>query len=839
MTKRKAEKQAAIAGTRSVSWLSSDAAETYNDCLAPISAFAARKARLQQTQTQTVVTTETTTHTEPAGEPPSKKPRRSLEESQAQSTPKEDAKRTTKRGTVKVEKTQRADNGTAARETRRKKVEVEVEQRETEASSSEESEGEDAVEENAAGVIAVPAAEDGCEFPADNTMTVEFPLSKMRLNKSNIVYSDEDTLCVRIREKLSIVLIGHYDLWVKRGVVSLMGAKLHPSPRVYRVYAPSTHSLPVIKCVTGVDGGAEVEFKSCHSGITRLRDLSPLYQRVWNSGNTPADKLSLKMAGQDARRTFSVLHTSADDSLKRHLRPLHLEKQWSAAIKVLSQRAGRLQVLVCGPKASGKSTFGRYLLNHLLSPAPQTETNYANTDGVAFLDLDPGQPEFMPMGQVYLAHLRSPVFGPPFTHPSLNNEREGSIIRAHHIGATSPKEDPDHYVLAATNLMEQYRALLATYPQCPLIINYPGWIFGTGLEVATYLIRSLGLSDVVYMSEKGPMEVVEPLSQAASASRTPLTILPSQPTEFVSRSSAQLRSMQMQSYFHMAQPKGVSHPMWAEKPVFKNRPFRVRYAGENRGVHGVMTLGSQISPELLCESLEGAVVGVVAVEGPDALPSPHPDSTTTNVESQAADNDDDETSNADVDMDDVDGAKTNLTIPHLATLTTPTKESLPYISTGPGSSTPLHPSSSSTLGLAIVRSINPTTQTLDLVTPIAPSRLIQSLEQGHALVLVRGVLDNPNWAVAEEYYGARAEDRRVRRNIKRRKDAGDEDDGDAAQDQKVLGLLKERIRRAKEVPFMTVVEDHGRRRQEEVEQQRALWKLRKKAGIESEDEVGY
>ncbi|KAL5003727.1 hypothetical protein BDV10DRAFT_2121 [Aspergillus recurvatus] len=664
-------------------------------------------------------------------------------------------------------------------------------------------------------------------------MTVEFPLSKIRLNKSNIVYGDEDTLCVRIREKMSIVLIGHYDLWVKRGVVSLMGAKLHPSPRLYRVYAPSTHSLPVIKCVTGVNGAAEVEFKSCHSGITRLRDLSPLYQRVWNSRNTPADKLSLKTVGQGARRTFSVLHTSVDDPLKRHLRPLHLEKQWSAAIKSLSQRAGRLRALICGPKASGKSTFGRYLLNHLLSPAPQPESNYANTDGVAFLDLDPGQPEFSPMGQVYLAHLRSPVFGPPFTHPSLDNECDGTIIRAHHIGATSPKEDPDHYVLAATNLMEQYRALLATYPQCPLIINYPGWIFGLGLEVATYLIRSLGLSDVVYMSEKGPMEVVEPLSQAASVARTPLTTLPSQPTEFVSRSSAQLRSMQVQSYFQMAQPAGVSHPIWLGKPVFKNRPFRVRFAGENRGVHGIMTLGSQISPDLLCESLEGAIVGVVAVESPNALPA--------SSSNQPPTHDEETTSNADdnVDMEMDTNNNRNATMSHLSTLTTPTKESLPYITSGPGTSTPLHPSSSSTLGLALIRSIDPDNQTLDLVTPIPSTRLIQSLEQGHALVLVRGVLDNPNWAVAEEYYAARAEERRVRKGIRMRKGTGTGEDGDEREEQTLLGLLKERIRRAKNVPFMTVVEDHGRRRQEEVETQRALWKLRKKAGIESEDEVGH
>jgi polynucleotide 5'-hydroxyl-kinase GRC3/NOL9 len=103
------------------------------------------------------------------------------------------------------------------------------------------------------------------------------------------------------------VLLGHYDLWVKRGVISLMGAKLHPSPRLYRVYAPSTHSLPVIKCVAGVDGEAEIEVKSCNSGIYQLRHLSPLYQRIWNGKNTPSDKLTLKKASASTKRTFSVV----------------------------------------------------------------------------------------------------------------------------------------------------------------------------------------------------------------------------------------------------------------------------------------------------------------------------------------------------------------------------------------------------------------------------------------------------------------------------------------------------------------------------------------------------
>lgn len=91
-----------------------------------------------------------------------------------------------------------------------------------------------------------------------------------------------------------------------------MGAKLHPSARVYRVYAPSTHSLPVIKCVSGVGGEAEVEIKSCKSGLARLRDLSPLYQKIWNGENTAADKLTLKGALKDSRRTFSVVRESGN-----------------------------------------------------------------------------------------------------------------------------------------------------------------------------------------------------------------------------------------------------------------------------------------------------------------------------------------------------------------------------------------------------------------------------------------------------------------------------------------------------------------------------------------------
>lgn len=518
-----------------------------------------------------------------------------------------------------------------------------------------------------------------------------------------------------------------------------------------------------------------------------------------------------------------------------------MEKQWSSSIKHLSQRGGQLRALVCGPKASGKSTFSRYLLNHLLSPAPSTEGGYNTTDGVAFLDLDPGQPEFSPMGQVYLAHLRSPFFGPPFTHPSLDNGADGSVLRAHHVGATSPKEDPDHYVLCARDLMDRYQALLASYPQCPLIINYPGWIFGLGLEVATWLVKTLGLSEVVYMSEKGPAEVVEPLGQAAYEARIPLTTLPSQPTDFVSRSSAQLRSMQIQSYFHQMQPEAVRNPVWLETPTSRTRPMLVDYAGPRQGIRGVMVMGSQIQPDLLHDVLDGSIVGIVALESSNAI-----------MGSDRPGQDPAEASGTD--MDDQNDLSTTAT----ATATTApssmepyvtrTRENLPYLFTGSGSCMPLDPKASHSLGLALVRSINHSTQKLELVTPIPGQRVRDALEHGHGIVLVRGQLDNPNWAVSEEYHAARAAMQRYQRRVaqarKSKHDSPIEKESgrlpdilDSKQQARISDTLRDRIQRASRVPWMTVVEDDGRRQREAARRERSLWKLRKRAYPGSESDA--
>lgn len=510
-------------------------------------------------------------------------------------------------------------------------------------------------------------------------------------------------------------------------------------------------------------------------------------------------------------------------------------------MKALSQRQGRLRALICGPKASGKSTFSRYLLNHLLSPAPEIDHGYTNAGGVAFLDLDPGQPEFAPMGQVYLAHLHSPFFGPPFTHPSLDDSRDGQIVRAHHIGATSPKEDPDHYAMAAMDLMDRYHSLLASYPQCPLIINYPGWIFGQGLEVATWLVKCLGLSDVVYMSEKGPSEVVEPLNLAAQEARVSMTILPSQPTDFVSRSSAQLRSMQIQSYFHMSPPGGINTPLWLDAPISRTRPIVVDYAGNRPGILGIMVMGSQINPDFLREMLEGSIVGVVAVESPHAIVGETAPTAVSNGSIMQMAEDEANESRQDLDMElDEAGATGPVATSLTDNITRTPHEDLPYLFIGSGTCTPLDPKASHCLGLALIRSVNVISHKLELSTPISASHLRKSIEQGHGIVLVRGQLDNPNWAISEEYHAARAAERRYQQSVAQIRKGDDAGNGqvqepDPQQHNQTLAILRQRIRRASNVPWMTVVEDNSRRQREATAQrEKSLWKLRKKAYPASE-----
>ena len=93
--------------------------------------------------------------------------------------------------------------------------------------------------------------------------------------------------CNAKSERQSLALVGQYDLWVRKGAVSVLGAVIHSSSTLHRVFAPSSHSLPCIRHVQNPYGPsnqpAEISVISCSTRIRLLRRLSKKFKRIWNA----------------------------------------------------------------------------------------------------------------------------------------------------------------------------------------------------------------------------------------------------------------------------------------------------------------------------------------------------------------------------------------------------------------------------------------------------------------------------------------------------------------------------------------------------------------------------
>lgn len=132
-----------------------------------------------------------------------------------------------------------------------------------------------------------------------------YPLSTWQPTSSNVLKDKKGRLRIHMEPGESLAIIGHYDLWVVSGVVMLYGAVLRASKNSYRVFAPSTHALPIIECVRQANMSTAVELSSCDSGIQSLAQLSPLFGRIWNA-SWPTDVESALSTNQEPKSFSSV-----------------------------------------------------------------------------------------------------------------------------------------------------------------------------------------------------------------------------------------------------------------------------------------------------------------------------------------------------------------------------------------------------------------------------------------------------------------------------------------------------------------------------------------------------
>lgn len=431
---------------------------------------------------------------------------------------------------------------------------------------------------------------------------------------------------------------------------------------------------------------------SVKSSFTKLETLSPLFRNI-----------GAVVSG--GGRSFTVLRTSADDQvLQRSLTPLEVDGEAEAVVRRLSahvaedDKSGR--ILAIGAKSSGKSTFNRMLCNHILSSGSASKCLY--------LDLDPGQPEFGPPGQLSLVEVSRPILGPPFTHTSP--ARRGGVehfqtIRSHTLAAMSFKDDPEHYKACVMDLVGN------AHSDYPLIVNSCGWVSGLGASVLLDLVSELRVTELILLE---PLDQIFTDSLRSKAPEANVHKVPRRAAQPSSRTPAETRAMQTMAYFHYCSPSGGNRALrYVSKPIDKIRPWIVDYSNTKTGILAILSYGQTPDPEFLLEVLEGSIVAINVLEEPSETPDTH-DALTQSIER--------------------------------------TPENLPFIvPSAQNISRTLDPSTSHFVSLALIRAIDTENQTLHLIIPLSEQEITEKL-MGMKVVLVRGSFDPPEWAYLESLH---------------------------------------------------------------------------------------
>ncbi|KAL6304103.1 hypothetical protein BKA93DRAFT_898475 [Sparassis latifolia] len=514
-------------------------------------------------------------------------------------------------------------------------------------------------------------------------------------------YSEQTGTLLLLTAEETVTLLGTYSLTVLRGCISFAGVVLTPSRVSHRVFAPRSSPLPVIKCLalkvplrdlslparlrtTATSMDAAVLLQELHTGVQGLGAVCRTFDGVFSPSRSQSNVSAFDL---NLRGVHLVRHCTHDISV------LVIPPSWETAMSPILQPAAqtdysRRVYLVKGPQNSGKSVFARTLLNRLL-------TLYRR---VAFLECDLGQSEFVPGGMVAVNVVDKPVFGPPFTHPSVPHS-------AHYIGAATPRNSPSHYLDSVQALIQTYNVHLQhaglvddtsqgvssdedrIVDLIPLVVNTMGWTKGLGADLSRRVEEITDPSDIFELGTY----LLEPV---------PSTVLSHRYTP------ADNRTLSMLSYFYAVFPvksdasalQNCTAMSWRTSlPLCAQPPYEVDWksAFDRTFLTGAGT--EDVVPTEIHRVLNGAIVAMVSCE-PDTL---------------------------DTETDDMTAAWST---------------SPPYKQ----DAAPPTPFGSSCAGLALVRSLSPVpASVLHLLTPLPPHAL------SRVRVLVKGELELPVWGMLD------------------------------------------------------------------------------------------
>ncbi|TFK66585.1 hypothetical protein BDN72DRAFT_771728 [Pluteus cervinus] len=314
-------------------------------------------------------------------------------------------------------------------------------------------------------------------------------------------------ILISLEDGKTLTFAGTYTLTILRGSISLCGVTLAASKRSHPVFAPLCSPLPTLEAHSPEeegDDGPLLSFLQENFNISITRGSTVILVQSLPSG--------VEGLGKVVKSLENAFLIPEHDSLQldgvsmvvnpsRNIQPYIVPTSWERELQTagLTLQTSLLEVsanssdifLVKGPKKTGKSTFARLVLNLLL-------TRYRR---VAFIECDIGQSEFTPAGMVALNVIEQPVFGPPFTHPTLPQF-------AHYIGSSTPRSSPSHYLSSIQALIEAYKLEIrnpapedTTDPTevdddrisdiIPLVVNTMGWNKGLGADLNTKIEQTI------------------------------------------------------------------------------------------------------------------------------------------------------------------------------------------------------------------------------------------------------------------------------------------------------------------------------------------------------------
>lgn len=257
---------------------------------------------------------------------------------------------------------------------------------------------------------------------------------------------------------------------------------------------------------------------------------------------------------------------------------------------------------------------------------------------IAYLDLNPLKQEFAPSGQVSLVVARDVNLSPSFAYPvrtSISpNTNTSGVIRSHPM-PSDIAGCAGYYQACVDDLILAFKKLSSREAYLSLIIDIPGDLYTRNFEGLEMLLACVKPHHLVYVGDSSASNIedsvkIKALQSYASQYRSSFhSICPRSPTSQPLRTEIQMRSMQMQSYFHLLecgnQQDGFQELSWTIEPLSGFVPWEICYretTQRKQDLVGFAMYGEPIESASLVSALNGSLVHVVQSTS-SAIPHPY------------------------------------------------------------------------------------------------------------------------------------------------------------------------------------------------------------------------